>query len=102
MDKIFKALADKNRRIILTLLKEKGPMSVNEILEHFDITQATLSSHLSVLRKADLVMVNTKGKQRIYEINMRLIEIFVSHIKKFGTESVFSDNKEIIPRKKSS
>jgi DNA-binding transcriptional ArsR family regulator len=54
MDSIFKALSDKNRRKVLELLKEKD-MSVSEILKHFNITQASLSHHLDILKRANLV-----------------------------------------------
>lgn len=82
MDKLFKSLADINRRRILTLLKDKE-MSVNEMLKNFEIGQATLSSHLSILRKADLVKCRVKGKQRIYEINNTVFDAFVNELLKF-------------------
>ena len=82
MDKIFKAMADINRRKILTLLKDKE-MSVNELLKNFEITQATLSNHLSILRKAKLVQNRILGKQRIYRLNMEPLEIFTKNINKF-------------------
>ena len=50
----FKALSDPVRREILTLLKT-GRMSAGEIGSHFDMTGATISYHLSILKKADLV-----------------------------------------------
>ncbi len=67
MDKVYKALADNNRRKILTLLN-KREYSVGDLGMHFDISQATLSNHLSVLRKAGLVESKVAGKQRIYRI----------------------------------
>ena len=82
MDKIFKAMADINRRKILTLLKN-GEMSVNELLKNFKITQATLSNHLSILRKAKLVENRILGKQRIYRLNMELFKTFSNNIGKF-------------------
>ena len=82
MDKIFKAMADINRRKILTLLKN-GEMSVNELLKNFEITQATLSNHLSILRKAKLVENRILGKQRIYRLNLELLRIFANNIGKF-------------------
>jgi len=82
MDKIFKAMADINRRKILTLLKN-GEMSVNELLKNFEITQATLSNHLSILRKAKLVENRIFGKQRIYRLNVELLRTFASNIDKF-------------------
>jgi len=82
MDKIFKAMADKNRRKILTVLKEKE-MSVYEILVNFTITQATLSNHLSILKKANLVKCSIRGKQRIYRLNQEALEVFGHNISNF-------------------
>jgi len=82
MDKIFKAMADINRRKILTLLKNRE-MSVNELLKNFGITQATLSNHLSILRKAKLVENRILGKQRIYRLNIGPLETFTRNINKF-------------------
>ena len=50
----FKALSDPVRREILTLLR-KGKMSAGEIGAEFDMTGATISYHLSILKKAGLV-----------------------------------------------
>ena len=50
----FKALSDPVRREILTLLK-KGRMSAGEIVEQFDMTGATISYHLKLLKEADLI-----------------------------------------------
>ena len=52
----FKALSDPARRQILELLKQ-GPMSAGEIGSHFDMTGATISYHLKILKKADLVIM---------------------------------------------
>lgn len=82
MDKIFKALADKNRRKILTLLKN-NELSVNEILTDLEITQATLSNHLAILKKAGLVKNKVNGKQRIYKINGKYFDAFVEELLKF-------------------
>jgi ArsR family transcriptional regulator, arsenate/arsenite/antimonite-responsive transcriptional repressor len=82
MDKIFKALADKNRRKILTVLKDKD-CSVNELLLNFDIGQATLSSHLSILKKTQLISCKVVGKQRIYRINKELLIAFAENMRRF-------------------
>ena len=50
----MRALGDPIRRDILNLLK-KGRMSAGEIAEHFDVTSAAVSRHLSVLKDADLI-----------------------------------------------
>lgn len=82
MDKIFKALADKNRRKILTLLKDKN-LSVNDLLKNFEIGQATLSSHLSILKKANLVECEIMGKQRIYRLNIDILISFAENMRRF-------------------
>ena len=69
----FKAMSDPVRRKILTLLKN-GSMSAGEIAENFDMTAATISYHLSILKKADLVF-ETKYKNFVYyELNASVIE----------------------------
>lgn len=84
MDKIFKALADINRRKIITLLNSNDNLSVNELLKSFDnIGQSTLSNHLSILRKAKLVDFKVMGKQRIYRLNKDLLIAFAENMRKF-------------------
>ena len=69
----FKALSDPVRREILVLLK-KGSLSAGEIGSHFDMTGATISYHLSVLKKADLVW-ETKVKNYVYyELHISAVE----------------------------
>ena len=69
----FKALSDPVRRQILTLLKDRS-LSAGEIGSHFDMTGATISYHLGILKKADLV-VETKYKNYVYyELNTSVIE----------------------------
>jgi DNA-binding transcriptional ArsR family regulator len=69
----FKALSDPVRREILVLLKG-APLSAGEIGSHFDMTGATISYHLSILKKADLVW-ETKVKNYVYyELNTSVVE----------------------------
>ena len=75
----LKALSDPTRRKILELLK-KGPLSAGEIGEHFDMTGATLSHHLSILKKAGLVDDNKKGTFVYYEINTSVMEDILAWI----------------------
>jgi ArsR family transcriptional regulator, arsenate/arsenite/antimonite-responsive transcriptional repressor len=75
----WKALSDDSRREILLLLKKRD-MVPTEIAEHFNFTLPALSSHLRILREADLITENKKGKNRYYSVNrkrtMELIEFF--------------------------
>ena len=69
----FKALSDPVRREILEMLK-KNRLSAGEIASQFDMTGATISYHLSILKKAELVK-ETKHKNYIYyELNTSVVE----------------------------
>lgn len=72
-ESLFTAIADMQRRKIINLLKE-SELSVAQIKEHFDFSGATLSHHLSILKKADLVRVRRNGQQRIYTLNLSVAE----------------------------
>ena len=69
----LKALSDPVRREILELLKKRR-MSAGEICEHFDITAAAISRHLSVLKDADLIRDDRQGKFIYYELNASVLE----------------------------
>ena len=68
LSKFFKALSDSTRREILRLL-ERHPRSVGEIVDNFQLSQPTISRHLSVLREADLVVDQRRGQHVIYRLN---------------------------------
>jgi DNA-binding transcriptional ArsR family regulator len=68
LSKFFKALSDHTRREILKLL-ERHPRSVGEIVDNFQLSQPTISRHLSVLREADLVVDQRRGQHVIYRLN---------------------------------
>ena len=69
----FKALSDPARREILIMLKN-GKMSAGDIASHFDMTGATVSYHLSVLKKADLVYETKQKNFVFYELNTSVFE----------------------------
>ena len=69
----LKALADPIRREILNMLKA-GRLSAGEIVEHFDVTGASISRHLSVLKDADLIRDTREGKYIYYELNASVLE----------------------------
>ena len=73
LQQTLNALSDPIRREILNLLK-KGRMSAGEICEHFEVTDASISRHLSVLKEADLVRDTREGKFVIYELNASVLE----------------------------
>ena len=69
----FKALSDPVRRDILQLLKQSR-LSAGEISSHFAMTNATISYHLSILKKADLVFETREGTYIYYELNASVLE----------------------------
>ncbi len=68
MNDTFKALADPTRRRILEMLKQRD-MTAGEIAEQFDISKPSISHHLSLLKNAELVLVEKKGQLMIYSLN---------------------------------
>ena len=73
LQQTLKALADPIRREILNLLKN-GRMSAGEITDHFPVTAASISRHLSVLKEADLVRDTREGQFIFYELNASVLE----------------------------
>ena len=69
----LKALSDPTRREILNMLK-KGKMSAGEIVEHFSVSGAAVSRHLSTLKEADLIRDERDGKFIYYELNASVLE----------------------------
>ncbi len=69
----LRALSDPIRREILGLLKG-GRMSAGDIVDRFEVTGASISRHLSVLKEADLIRDKREGKYIYYELNASVLE----------------------------
>lgn len=79
----LRALSDPIRREILNLLKS-GRLSAGEICQHFDVTGAAISRHLSVLKEADLIRDTREGKFIYYDLNASVLEeilLWISDLK---------------------
>ena len=72
-DEFFQALASPYRREIIKLLKWKN-LSAGEIAEHFDISQPSISRHLDVLKRAEIVTAERKANQIIYSLNLSVMD----------------------------
>jgi DNA-binding transcriptional ArsR family regulator len=70
---LFKALADGQRRKILSMLRGRE-MAAGQIASRLDLTPATVSHHLALLKGAELVRVRREGQSRIYTINVSVVE----------------------------
>ena len=83
MQDTLQALADPTRREILNLLKQSR-MSAGEISNHFSISGAAVSRHLSVLKEADLIRDEREGNYIYYELNATVLEeilLWISELK---------------------
>lgn len=79
----LRALADPIRREILTMLK-CGRMSAGDITAHFNVTAASVSRHLSVLKDAELIHDTREGKYIFYQLNTSVLEdimLWISSLK---------------------
>ena len=73
----FKALSDPTRREILNLLRD-GPLAAGAIVEHFDMTGATISHHLSILKQAGIIDDEKRGKYIYYYLNSSVLDDVLS------------------------
>lgn len=83
----FKALADPVRRDILLTLKEKS-LTVGEIVERYDLSNSTISYHLSLLKKANLITERKYKNFIYYDINISVFEEIIIWLSQFrGVEN---------------
>ena len=73
MNSIFKALNDETRREILELLRRRD-MTAGEISEAFHISKPSISHHLDILKRADLVTSEKKGQFIVYSLNTTIVD----------------------------
>ena len=73
----FKALSDPTRRKILELLGD-GDLAAGEIGAHFDMSKATLSHHLDVLREAGLVSSERHGRHIVYSMETTVLQDIIA------------------------
>jgi DNA-binding transcriptional ArsR family regulator len=79
MNSIFKALNDETRRRIIELLKAKD-MNAGEIADEFNISKPSISHHLDILKRADLINSEKKGQFIEYSLNTTILEDLLSWI----------------------
>lgn len=77
----FSALGDPTRRNIIEMLAGSGQLSAKTIYKHFSSSPPAISQHLKVLRDSELVVVEKKAQQRLYQINPEKLDELESWIK---------------------
>jgi DNA-binding transcriptional ArsR family regulator len=70
---VFKALADPTRRSILKLL-QKGSLTAGAIAGAYPMTRASLSHHFNILKAADLVRTERRGRHIVYSLNATVLQ----------------------------
>ncbi len=85
LDRVFKALAHPSRRQILLIIQfRSGEMTAGQIAKRFSHSWPTTTRHLKVLQEAELLTVESEGRERIYRINhKRLARIQTGFLKWF-------------------
>lgn len=86
VNQLFKALNDATRREILEMLKE-GDLTAGEIAERFHISWPSISHHLDLLKKAELVVAVKRGQFVYYSINTTVMDDILKWILQFTQNS---------------
>ncbi len=72
-DLLFKALSDETRREILKMLSERD-MTAGEIADKFQKSWPTISHHLEILKQAELITDEKRGKYIVYSLNTTVFQ----------------------------
>jgi DNA-binding transcriptional ArsR family regulator len=86
LDRAFLALADPVRRAIVTRLS-RGPATVNELAEPFDITKQAVSKHIQVLEQAGLVTRSRDAQRRPVHLDAAALERLTSWIDRYRLDA---------------
>lgn len=90
INELFKALSDETRRRILDLLRN-GDLTAGEIAQHFEMSKAGISQHLSVLKNADLVYSVKRGQYVYYSLNSTVFQEVLKWIVQFQSNTKGND-----------
>jgi len=82
LNNVFKALGDPTRTAIIQLLRERS-RTPSELLERLPVTQPTLSHHLDILKRANLVETRREGQFIHYSLNMTVVQMTMEYFMKF-------------------
>jgi DNA-binding transcriptional ArsR family regulator len=84
IDKVFKALADPNRRRLLDRLHAANGQTLTALCDHMDMSRQAVTQHLQLLEQANLVAVVWHGREKLHYLNpVPLHEIHARWIEKF-------------------
>ena len=103
LDRAFMALADPARRRIIARLS-RGPATVNELAEPFEITKQAISRHIQVLEHAGLVTRSRDAQRRPVHLNPARLETLTAWIDRYRLvkESQYRDLDAVLEERHSS
>ncbi|HEY6979260.1 MAG TPA: autorepressor SdpR family transcription factor [Chitinophagaceae bacterium] len=85
MNQLFQALSDPTRRKILDMLKKKD-LTAGEIADAFNISRPSISHHLDILKRANLVVAEKQGQFVAYSINTTELDELLKWIYQLGAK----------------
>jgi DNA-binding transcriptional ArsR family regulator len=68
-DKVFKALADAGRRLLLDRLRAENGQTLGQLCEHLDMSRQAVTKHLKLLEAANLVVTLRRGREKLHYLN---------------------------------
>jgi DNA-binding transcriptional ArsR family regulator len=101
VDKVFKALAAPERRLLLDRLRADNGQTLGQLSEHLDMTRQAVTKHLKVLEEATLVVTIWRGREKLHYLNpMPIHEISERWIGKYerGRLRALAELKEKLER----
>jgi len=87
IEKISKALGDKNRlNILLHITKKGGCAQCSEIHDIIDLTQPSISHHVKILVEAGLIEPEKEGRNFKYTLNVKVLDNFLMFLEKLKND----------------
>ena len=87
MDEVFKALADKSRRLLLDQLHARNGQTLGELCDGLEMTRQAVTKHLGILENAKLISTLKRGREKLHYLNpVPIHEIGVRWIGKFEVQ----------------
>ncbi len=69
LDKVFRALADPGRRVLLDRLHANNGQTLTQLCEHLDMSRQAVTKHLKLLEEANLVATVWQGREKLHYLN---------------------------------
>jgi DNA-binding transcriptional ArsR family regulator len=87
IDKIFKALADPSRRLLIDSLHARNGQTLTELCAELDMARQSVTQHLDSLEAANLISVVWQGREKLHYFNpVPIHEIYERWLRKFEQE----------------